>query len=515
MNPTPPGALGFALADGATWQIIPGHEEARPVVEALGAIMHLQPADCPGRPLVVVTKGHFPAVHVSAQPTDPWICDVGAGAETSPDLFSIQVSRAAMPMAREVQSRGGALVHGALAEWQGQGLLLVGPGTVGKSTASRRLPPPWRSLCDDASLVVRDSQDRYWAHPWPTWSLFYGDGPGGSWDVQRAVPLCAIFLLHQASEDRAEPVTPAQAVAALTESIAQVSGPMTMRLEKEEGRAVRKEWLAAVNALTQAVPVYRLYLTLEGAFWQELERVMSSQPYAAPLPVEKRPTVSAPASPSLPGMPHGALTVVYTGPSMNPTLRQPDLLTVVPCGDVPVRTGDVIYFRSPTEGHDIVHRVVEVEPAGLRTRGDNNPGHDPYLLQPQDVRGRVVSARDARGERPIAGGWRGRLTRRVVALHRWSFRLAYRALHSLYRALADLGWMRRLLPHRFRPRAFAFRTRHRVWVRWMIGQREVGSYDPIRRRWQIRLPFRLFVDPANLVQLERWAESAQPSPRRG
>ena len=33
--------------------------------------------------------------------------------------------------------------------------------------------PPWRSLCDDATLVVRDASGRYWAHPWPTWSRFY------------------------------------------------------------------------------------------------------------------------------------------------------------------------------------------------------------------------------------------------------------------------------------------------------------------------------------------------------
>jgi len=55
-------------------------------------------------------------------------------------------------------------MHGALVDYSGSGFVRAGPGTVGKSTASRRLPLPWRSLCDDKTLVVRDRKGRFWAH---------------------------------------------------------------------------------------------------------------------------------------------------------------------------------------------------------------------------------------------------------------------------------------------------------------------------------------------------------------
>lgn len=78
----------------------------------------------------------------------------------------------------DVENRGGLLLHGALAECKRQGVILAGPGTVGKTTASRRLRLPWHSLSDDATLVVRDRAGRFGAHPWPTWSRFMF---GGSW----------------------------------------------------------------------------------------------------------------------------------------------------------------------------------------------------------------------------------------------------------------------------------------------------------------------------------------------
>jgi hypothetical protein len=87
---------------------------------------------------------------------------------------------------------------------------------------------------------------------------------------------------------------------------------------------------------------------------------------------------------------------------------------------------------------------------------------------------------------------------------------AARALHGLYQGLSDRAWLSRLLPRGLRPRAYAFSTRHRIVVRWVIGRREVARYDTVWRRWRIRLPFRLVLDPAKLRQVERWVEAAKP-----
>ena len=42
--------------------------------------------------------------------------------------------------------RGGLPFHAALLEYEGQGIILAAPGSTGKSTCSRRVPPPLAGL---------------------------------------------------------------------------------------------------------------------------------------------------------------------------------------------------------------------------------------------------------------------------------------------------------------------------------------------------------------------------------
>jgi len=176
--------------------------------------------------------------------------------------------------ARQAQTRGGVLVHGALAERDGSGVILIAPGGTGKTSASNRLPPPWRSLCDDATLVVRDPQGAYWAHPWPTWSRFLDGGPGGSWDVQKAVPVKGIFCLAQAAEDRVERVGRGQAVSLLGEAVGQISAFMVPGLSPEELRVLRLEQFNNLCLMARVVPVHVLHISLTGHFWREIERAL-------------------------------------------------------------------------------------------------------------------------------------------------------------------------------------------------------------------------------------------------
>ncbi|MGD0781277.1 MAG: SynChlorMet cassette protein ScmC [Candidatus Aminicenantales bacterium] len=187
----------------------------------------------------------------------------------------INLLRLSLVFARHAQARGGVLLHGALAERDGLGVILTAPSGTGKTTASHRLPDPWRSLCDDTTLVVRDAQGRYWAHPWPTWSRFLDGGPGGAWGVEDAVPLKGVFFLAQAMDDQAERLGPGQAVSMLMEYVAQVSADMAPGLGKEKLRALHLERFDNLCALARMIPAYVLHISLTGAFWQEMERALS------------------------------------------------------------------------------------------------------------------------------------------------------------------------------------------------------------------------------------------------
>jgi SynChlorMet cassette protein ScmC len=274
----------LVLADGSRWEIAAGDEEAASIVSQLGCAMQLR--GTPGaiepphhgnlcRLLVqvdahtYVADGFVPlsskndgSVVVCLDPCDHW---------GGPYFNLVRLS---LIFAREAQARGGVLIHGALAERDGMGVILAAPGGTGKTTASNRLPAPWRSLSDDTTLVVRDPQSNYWAHPWPTWSRFMDGGPGGTWDVQTAVPLKGIFVLAQAVEDQVERVGPGHAVSMLVECVGQVSAFMAPGLFKEELHALHLERFDNLCALARIIPAHVLHISLTGAFWQEIDQAL-------------------------------------------------------------------------------------------------------------------------------------------------------------------------------------------------------------------------------------------------
>ena len=178
-------------------------------------------------------------------------------------------------LARAFVPRGGVLLHGALAEQEGRGVLLAAPGGTGKTTASNRLAPPWRSLSDDLTLVLQDKQGRWWAHPWPTWGRFAPGGPGGAWDVQHAVPLHAMFYLAQAPAEKVEPLGAGQAIARLVQSAEQAAYYASIPgSPSEETSVLRQQIFDLLCNLARAVPAFVLHLSLTGAFWVEIERAL-------------------------------------------------------------------------------------------------------------------------------------------------------------------------------------------------------------------------------------------------
>ncbi|MCI0476171.1 MAG: S26 family signal peptidase, partial [Anaerolineales bacterium] len=140
---------------------------------------------------------------------------------------------------------------------------------------------------------------------------------------------------------------------------------------------------------------------------------------------------------------------------MNPTLVEPELLEIQPYANRAPRVGDVIYFHAPDE-RDIVHRVVAILPDGIRTRGDNNPRDDPWLVSPNAIVGRVVAAQRGNARRGICSGRAGIAQLAWLRVWRRVNRRVSRVLHAPYRALARSGIPRKLLPARWRPRVVAF-----------------------------------------------------------
>ena len=190
--------------------------------------------------------------------------------------------------------------------------------------------------------------------------------------------------------------------------------------------------------------------------------------------------------------------ITYIGPSMNPTLKSGDRLCVSPCDGQRIQRGDVVVLISPEDGSRVVHRVVSSNPSGIRTRGDNNNQCDPWVLSPDNIVGCVVSLRRGNRRLRVFGGLLGHFYAIVIrAINIIDLNLTP-LLRPFYQRLARAGVCRRWLPRRMRPRVISFNRDEGTELQLVMGQRVIGRWLEGKSGWNIRRPFRLFVDEETL-----------------
>jgi hypothetical protein len=183
---------------------------------------------------------------------------------------------------------------------------------------------------------------------------------------------------------------------------------------------------------------------------------------------------------------------------MSPLLRAGDILQVRPC-DVPfIRKGDVIVFTPPGDSNPIVHRVIDRISDRVRTRGDNNPLPDPWVLSSGHILGRVVSCKRAGRSFPVIGGLGGHILARVIQLLRKADHHSSTVLHPVYRFLARRGVIGRLVPPSLAPRIITLQKPGGREMQLLMGRAVIGRRPAGQRSWTIRRPFRLFVDEQSL-----------------
>ena len=160
----------------------------------------------------------------------------------------------------------------------------------------------------------------------------------------------------------------------------------------------------------------------------------------------------------------------------------------------------MVVFTPPGADYKIIHRVVSVKPQGIKTRGDNNNRVDPWLLSHDEILGCVFSAKRGKRWRRVFGGTIGQL-----------FGVAIRAINAIdvsvssrfrpaYDRLAVAGVFRRWLPTKMKIRVISFDRAEGTELQLLMGRRVIGRWLPGKSGWQIRRPFRLFVDEETLPE---------------
>jgi signal peptidase len=187
---------------------------------------------------------------------------------------------------------------------------------------------------------------------------------------------------------------------------------------------------------------------------------------------------------------------------MNPTLKALDKHQVEPYGDSKIQCGDVIVFLPPDGDHKVTHRVISVGSQGIRTQGDNNSNVDVWLLNPDDILGKVVYVQRKNRRLHIYGGLIGQvlaipLRVRAKIIHLINSRISS-LLHPAYHWLARTGIFRRWLPTQIKTRILSFKRTTGTERQLLMGRYIICRYLPGKKKWQIRRPFRLFVDEDSL-----------------
>jgi SynChlorMet cassette protein ScmC len=290
-----PGSYRLKLNNNVCWRLKTGSTALRPWVRKLAGIMELEVSpDANGdRGISFITgdnggTGHpftrgasengwkfldMGAVHVRHHDDIPdVICTVKAFSD--PQMKIAAMWNAIYPVYLESIKSGGLPLHAALLELDGRGVLMAAPSGTGKSTSCGRLPDHWNPLCDEETLVVVDHTGNFMAHPFPTWSCYFGKGPEKTCNVQHCLPISGVFFMEQSDADKAAPMGEGEAALSITRATSQICRKYWRNGDQTYQRAFRNNLFGNACRMAKKVPAFSLRVSRHGRFWEEIERVL-------------------------------------------------------------------------------------------------------------------------------------------------------------------------------------------------------------------------------------------------
>ena len=188
----------------------------------------------------------------------------------------IQMYRSLQPIYKKLLNAGCLPVHAACANLSGKGIIIAAPGNTGKSTCSRRLPTPWKSLCDDETLIMKHEKGFY-LHPFPTWSDYFEQRTPSVFPVEKSTPCSALFFLEQGTQDQVTLLPKSEATVRLCEAAKQMCNGRLRSHKKEDTEYTKMMYMQIFNTacvITKDIPAYQLQATKNGRFWEHIESIL-------------------------------------------------------------------------------------------------------------------------------------------------------------------------------------------------------------------------------------------------
>ena len=179
---------------------------------------------------------------------------------------------------------------------------------------------------------------------------------------------------------------------------------------------------------------------------------------------------------------------------MYPTLRAGDGLKLEPYGNVSeVRIGDVISYPYPDRPYDVVHRIIKLRADGAITRGDNNNKIDPYVVAYDDIIGKVIAAKRKSKLFTIKGGRIGFFIHKTMLFRKYFMQYGLAPLRFVSNVLAASNLLTIFHPL-FKTNVISIKRNNQTSKLLVIGKKAVGKQVDGSEKWQIRFPYKYFID---------------------
>lgn len=191
--------------------------------------------------------------------------------------------------------------------------------------------------------------------------------------------------------------------------------------------------------------------------------------------------------------------VLYLGLSMNPTLKDLDIVEFVPYKDREIKRGDIVVIQPPDEGDTkVIHRIVMVQGQAIITQGDNNLERDREHRVPSAILGYVTSVRRRNQHLKIQQGMVGYI--RFLWIHSQKKLHAdlLRSLRYPYQWLYSSESVIRVFSRFLNYRTVVYDGSEKSEIQLFIGPFQIGRLRHGSTSWEIMPPFRLMIDPSLL-----------------
>lgn len=187
-------------------------------------------------------------------------------------------------------------------------------------------------------------------------------------------------------------------------------------------------------------------------------------------------------------------TLIYLGTSMNPQLRDFDIVHYVAYNNRTPKIGDIVCIRRHSNPDiQVIHRIVAITQVGIVTQGDNCPQRDDWILQPSEILGYINEFQ--RGNRIITvpSGLRGyfvslflRLISKIGVCGKYVLKYPYRYLlySEVFKKCISLFLV---------CRAIQYSGSAKSEIHLYLGPLYIGRLREGKDTWDIKPPYRIFV----------------------